>query len=331
MTTVYIPDPVESLMPFATERAAAEAAGAELILGDEHNPTIRDAEVILTTWIRFPPEEIRKLERCRLIVRYGIGVDTIDLDAATECGIVVANAPNHCVAEVADHSAALILSALRCVPWLNEQVRAGNWRAAQRAEKRMPRLSSQTLGLIGLGKIGRQVLKRMAPFGFRIMGYDPYLSAEAIRALGVEPATFEQLLREADTVSLHVPLMPTTRHLINAEALALMKPTATLINTSRGGVVDEAALIQALQEDRLLGAALDVLQQEPPAADNPLLSFDPLRVILTPHAAASSDEVLGDLHAEVTTAFRALLAGQLPPSVMNPTVRPKQPLRPYGG
>ena len=123
--------------------------------------------------------------------------------------------------------------------------------------------------------------------------------------------------------------MPTTRHLINAEALALMKPTATLINTSRGGVIDEAALIQALKENRLSGAALDVLQQEPPASDNPLLSFDPYRVILTPHAAASSDEVLDDLHAEVATAFSALLAGHLPPSVMNPTVRPKQPLLPY--
>ena len=329
MTTIYIPDPVESLMPFAAERAVAEAAGAELLLGDEQNPTIRDAEVILTTWIRFPAEEIRKFERCRLIVRYGIGVDTIDLDAATECGIVVANAPNHCVAEVADHSAALILSSLRRVPWFNQQVRAGSWRAAQRAEKSMPRLASQTLGLIGLGKIGRQLLKRMVPFGFRIIGYDPYLSEEAIRALGVEPVTFTQLLREADIVSLHVPLMPTTRHLINAEALALMKPTATIVNSSRGGVIDEAALIQALQEGRLFGAALDVLQQEPPAPDNPLLSFDPYRVIITPHAAASSDEVLDDLHAEVALAAGALLSGRWPPSVMNPGVKPKQPLLPY--
>jgi D-3-phosphoglycerate dehydrogenase / 2-oxoglutarate reductase len=326
MTTVYIPDPVDSLMPFAEERAAAEAQGAELVLGDGANPTIRDAEVILTTWIRFAPEAIRTLERCRLIVRYGIGVDTIDLAAATECGIVVANAPTHCMHEVADHAAALALSFARRIPWLDREIRAGNWSTVQRDLWGVRRLSTLTLGVIGMGKIGRQFARRMAPFGFRILGYDPYLGDEQISALGATPATLDDLLRESDLVSLHVPLMPQTRHLIDASKLALMKPTAAIVNTSRGPVIDEPALIEALQEERIFGAALDVLYQEPPAPDNPLLQMDPLRVILTPHFGASSAEIFPDLHNEVADAVAAVLADKWPPSVMNPTVVPKRAL-----
>jgi D-3-phosphoglycerate dehydrogenase / 2-oxoglutarate reductase len=327
MTTVYIPDPVDSLMPFAEERAAAEAAGAELVLGDGANPAIQDAEVILTTWIRFPPEAIRTLERCRLLVRYGIGVDTIDLATATECGIVVANAPTHCMHEVADHAAGLAIGLARRIPWLDREVRAGNWSAAQRELWGVRRLSTQTLGVIGLGKIGRLFAQRMAPFGFRILGHDPYLSHEQIRALGAIPTALDDLLRESDLVSLHVPLTPETRRLIDAGKLALMKPSAAIVNTSRGPVIDEAALIQALQEDRLFGAALDVLEQEPPAPDNPLLQMDPMRVILTPHFAASSAEIFPDLHAEVSAAVAAVLDNRWPPSVMNPGVVPKRALR----
>jgi D-3-phosphoglycerate dehydrogenase len=326
MTTVYIPDPVDSLQPFEQERAAAQAAGAELVLGDGANPAIRDAEIILTTWIRFPPEVLKTLERCRLIVRYGIGVDTIDLAAATECGIVVGNAPTYCMHEVADHAAGLALSLARRIPWLDRQVRAGNWSTVQQELWGVRRLSRLTLGVVGLGKIGRLLVQRMAPFGFRVLGHDPYLSDEQTRALGVAPAALDDLLRESDIVSLHVPLMPSTRHLIDAAKLRLMKPSAAIVNTSRGPVIDEAALIQALQENWLFGAALDVLDQEPPAPGNPLLGFDPLRVIVTPHFAASSEEIFPDLHAEVSAAVAALLDGRWPPSVMNPGVVPKVPL-----
>jgi D-3-phosphoglycerate dehydrogenase len=325
MTTVYIPDPVDVLMPFAEERAAADEHGADLVLGDGLNPTIRDAEVILTTWIRFPAEAMRALERCRLIVRYGIGVDTIDLAAATECGIVVANAPTYCVAEVADHAAALILSFARRVPWLDRQVRSVGWAAAQK-EQGMRRLSALTLGIVGLGKIGGEVARRMAPFGFRILGHDPYLSDEQVLARGARPASLDQVLQEADIVSLHVPLAPATRHLIDERRLALLKPSAAIVNTSRGPVIDEAALVRALQEERIFGAALDVVDQEPLAEEHPLLGFDQRRVILTPHFAASSEEVIPDLHQEVCGAFTAVLDGRWPPSVMNPGVVPKVPL-----
>ena len=327
MTTVYIPDPVDLLQPYAEERAAAEAAGAELVIGDRDNPTIHDAEIILTTGMRVPAEVIRTLERCQLLMRYGIGVDTIDMAAATECGIVVANAPTYCVSEVADHAAGLILSLARRIPWLDRQVRAGNWSGAQGGFWGVRRLSSLTLGIVGMGKIGRMLAQRMAPFGLRILGHDPYLNDEQIRSLGAEPATLEQLLAEADLVSLHVPLSPATRHLIDADKLSLMKATAAIVNTSRGPIIDEAALIRALQEGRLFGAALDVTEQEPPAADNPLLQIDPQRVILTPHFAASSEEVHADLHREVAAAAAAVLAGRWPPSGMNPNVVPKRPLQ----
>lgn len=327
MTTIYIPDPFDALLPFAAERAVAEAAGAELVLGDSANPTIRDAEIILTAGMRFAAEVLPTLERCRLIVRYGIGVDTIDLAAATACGIVVSNAPTYCVNEVADHAAGLLLSFARRIPWLDRQVRAGNWWSVQLEQLGVRRLSTLTLGIVGLGKIGRSVARRMAPFGFRILGYDPYLDDEQVRALGATPATLDDLLRESDIVSLHVPLMPQTRGLIGASKLALMKPTAAIVNTSRGPVIDEAALIHALQADRLFGVALDVLDQEPPAQDNPLLSMDPLRVILTPHFASVSAEALPDLQQEVSAAAAAVLDGRWPPSVMNPDVVPKVPLR----
>ena len=326
VNTVYIIDPDDALMPYSEERAAAEAHGAKIVLGVGANPIIRDAEVILTNGFRLTSEIIRTLERCRLIVKYGIGVDDIDLAAATECGIVVANAPTYCMHEVADHAAALALSFGRRITYLDCQIRAGNWSTVQKELWGVRRFSTQTLGIVGLGKVGGQFAKRMAPFGFRILGYDPYLKDEQISVRGATPAALEDLLRESDLVSLHVPHTPQTHHIIDASKLALMKSTAAIVNTSRGPVIDEVALIEALQEKRIFGAALDVLEHEPPAADNPLLQMDPLRVILSPHFGASSAETLPDLHNEVADAVGAVLADKWPPSVMNWTVVPKVPL-----
>jgi D-3-phosphoglycerate dehydrogenase / 2-oxoglutarate reductase len=326
MTTVYIPDPVELLHPFDHEQAAAKAGGAEFVLGDQANPIIRDAEIILTVGIHVPREVIRTLERCQLLMRYGIGVDTIDMAAATECGIVVANAPTYCVPEVADHASALLLSLARRIPWLDRQVRAGEWASAQQGFWGTRRMSELTLGIVGMGKIGSQVAKRLAPFGCRLLGFDPFLSDEQIRACGAEPCSLDQLMQASDLITLHVPLSPQTRHLIDESKLALVKPSAAIVNTSRGPIIDEAALIRALQEQRLFGAALDVLAQEPPALDNPLLRMDPQRVILTPHFAASSEQVLPAIHREVSLSVAAVLAGRWPDATMNPTVVPKKPL-----
>jgi D-3-phosphoglycerate dehydrogenase len=326
MKLVYIPDPAASLAPFDAERAAAAACGAELVIGDGAGP-LRDAEVILTVGlITIDAAAIAALERCRLIVRYGIGVDTIDVAAATERGIVVANAPTYCVEEVSDHAAALALSLARRVPALDGIVRARGWDAAQTELGGVRRMRSRTLGVIGMGRIGATLAAKLRPFVGRTLGYDPYLSPEQIAGRGAEPVALEALLREADIISLHVPLSPATRGLIGAAALALMKPTALLVNTSRGPIVDEAALALALAEGRLGGAALDVVEREPLAPDSPLLAIDPQRLVLTPHAAASSDDSLEDLRREVIAAMEAVLGGRWPAGVVNPAVVPRMPL-----
>jgi D-3-phosphoglycerate dehydrogenase / 2-oxoglutarate reductase len=324
--TILAPDPFDLPENYAPERAIAAAFGGELILGEERPARLHDAEVLLIAGMAVPAAVMPELGRCRLIVRYGIGVDTIDVAAATAHGIVVANAPTYCMAEVADHTAALILGLTRRIPWLDRQVRENEWLATRRQAGGVRRLSMLTLGIVGLGQIGRALAARMLPFGFRVIAHDPRFEPSAIEALGARPATFEALLREADIISLHVPLTAATRHLIDDEALALMKPTAQLINASRGAVVDEAALIRALQTDRLAGVALDVLEQEPPAPDHPLLGMDPRRVILTPHFAAWSEDAFSYLHQEVAAAVEAILGDRRPAGTVNPEVVPKQPL-----
>jgi D-3-phosphoglycerate dehydrogenase len=327
MPTVYVADPVEGLRPYAAERRVVAAAGADFIIGDQAPPCVRDAEVILVSSIPVTANVLRSLARCQLIVEYGIGFDNVDVETATACGIVVANAPTYCVSEVADHAAALILAFCRRILWLDTVRRESTWEAAGAELWGLRRLSTLTLGVIGLGHIGQQLVRRMAPFGVRIQGYDRNLTTDTIAARGAVPAAFDTVLRESDVVSLHVPLTPTTYHLIDEAALRLMKPTAVLVNTSRGAVVDEMALILALQQNRLCGAALDVLEREPPDPNNPLLQMDAGRVILTPHIAASSEESVPHLQHEVAAAVEAVLAGRWPRSVVNPTVVPKKPLR----
>jgi D-3-phosphoglycerate dehydrogenase / 2-oxoglutarate reductase len=325
MTLVMVADPLDMLQPYAEERAAAEAAGAQFALGDGSFAALRDADIILTAWtMRFTAAVMDALPRCRMIARYGVGVDNIDLAAATERGIVVANAPTYCVSEVADHTLGLILSLTRGIPWLDRQVRAGQWMEVRKDDPRVPRIGDMTIGLVGVGKIGRRVAQRLAGFGCRILAYDPLLTDEEIRERGAQPTgSLEELLRAADLVSLHVPLTDQTRQLINATSLAWMRPGAMLVNTSRGGVVDEQALVRALLEDRLFGVALDVLESEPASEDHPLLALDPRRVILTPHFGAWCAASTPALHAEIAGALAAMLAGRLPDSTMNPGVTPR--------
>jgi D-3-phosphoglycerate dehydrogenase / 2-oxoglutarate reductase len=260
-------------------------------------------------------------------VRYGIGVDSIDLMAATECGIVVANAPTYCIDEVSDHTAGLILSLARRIPWLDREVRAGNWATVNQEFWGVRPMHELTIGVVGLGHIGHLVVRKMAGFGCRILGHDPRLSPALVEAIGAIPTELDHLLSTSDIVTLHIPLTPENHHLIDAGRLALMKPTAFIINTSRGGVVDEAALIEALQADALFGAALDVLEREPPAGNHPLFALHPSRVILTPHFAASSEAVTPTAHRQVAAAMSSVLRGEWPAATMNPEVVPKQALR----
>jgi D-3-phosphoglycerate dehydrogenase len=325
MKLVMVADPLEMLQPYAQERAAAEAAGARFALGDGSFAALRDADVVLTAWtMRFTAAELRELARCRLIARYGVGVDNIDVAAATELGIMVANAPTYCVGEVADHTLGLIIALTRGIAWLDSEVRAGRWMEVRKDDPRVPRLGLMTIGLVGIGKIGRRVAGRLAGFGCRILAYDPYLTPGEIRRRGAEPVgSLEELLSAAHLLSLHVPLTHETRRMIDRAALARMRPGAMLVNTSRGGVVDEQAVVEALADGRLFGAALDVLDPEPIRPDHPLLAFDPRRVILTPHFGAWCAASTPDLHAEIAGAVTAALAGRAPDSIMNPEVTPR--------
>ena len=247
-----------------------------------------DADAVLNSDFRLSADRIVKLRRCRIISRMGTGVDNIDLRAAASQGILVANVPVFCTEEVANRAFTLLLAcACRLIP-LDRSLREGEWRSPK--VPNTVQIEGQTLGLVGFGKIARAVAKRAQALGMEPAAYDPYVAPSDMEREGVKPCALDSLLSVSDFISLHPPLNDSTRHLIDREALALMKPTAILINCSRGGVIDEAALIAALQEGRLAGAGLDVFEIEPPSVDNPLLKMH--QVIVTPHSAAQTESAL---------------------------------------
>lgn len=257
---------------------------------------------------------IDALERCRVIARFGAGLDNVDVDAASRRRIQVTYVPGASAEEVSDHTLAMLLALARRLPGLDAAVRSGQWEIPAELP-RFRRLRGQTLGVIGLGRIGSIVARKAKALGLITVVHDPYASAEALAAAGARAMELDELLAISDHVSLHTPLTPQTRHLIGERELALMKPSATLINVARGGVVDQAALTAALSSGRLAGAGLDVFEQEPPAKDEPLLSLH--NVILTPHAAHHSKESMDDLRDSVISDVIAVLHGQPPRHPVN--------------
>lgn len=277
-----------------------------------------DADGILTQYGAFTRRVLKALRRCKVICRYGVGVDTVDLAAATECGIIVGFVPDYCTDEVSNHAAALILALHRGVRALDREVRAGNWQF--RVAAPITRLAGQTLGIIGLGRIGLMLAEKLRPFGLTILATDPYRQdwPDWIRRVSLD-----ELLAASDIVSVHCPLTAETRHLIGTAALRKMKRSAILVNTARGGVVDPGALLQVLTERRIAGAALDVQEVEPMPADHPLAKLD--NVILTPHAAWYSEGSIVELKRKVAMAVRLALEGKIPPAVANPEVLTRTP------
>jgi D-3-phosphoglycerate dehydrogenase len=262
--------------------------------------------------------------RCRIVSRYGIGVDMVDIPAATRHGVAVTNVPDYCLDEVADHTMALLLALARKLLALDHAVRdgravkEGHWNTVEVAGP-IYRLSKQTLGIIGLGQIGRRVARRAQAFGMQvIVAFDPAVRSEAASELGVTMQPLEAVLSQADYLSLHVPLTEDTRHLLNADRLALMKPTAVIINTTRGAVIEEAALVAALQHGRLAGAGLDVYEREPISPDNPLRTME--NVVLSSHAAWYSEDALRDMKIKAAQAVADVLQGQVPRAILNPSV-----------
>jgi D-3-phosphoglycerate dehydrogenase / 2-oxoglutarate reductase len=270
-----------------------------------------DADVLINQYVPITAEVLDALPRCRLVVRYGVGVDNVDVEAAAGRGVWVANVPDYGRDEVADHTLALALAVLRGVVVLDRSVREGRWDLE--AARPLHRLSTLTYGVVGCGAIGTAVARRAAELGLRVLGYD---LAQVRSEPPIERVPLEQLLEAADVVSLHAALTPESHHLIGAAALARMRPTACLVNTARGGLVDGAALLAALDAGTLAGAALDVLEVEPPDELGWRLARHP-RVVATPHAAWYSEEAFHTLKTEVAREALRVLEGEQPRSPVN--------------
>jgi D-3-phosphoglycerate dehydrogenase / 2-oxoglutarate reductase len=273
----------------------------------------QDADGLLVTYAKISSDLIRQLKRCRVIARFGIGVDNVDVEAATACGIVVTRVPDYCIDEVSDHTLALLLALARKIPFANSGVHQGKWEMS--AVIPIHRLRGRILGLVGFGRISQLVALKAKSFGLKILTCDPYISGAVTRSAGVEAVSFNDLVRVSDYISIHTPLLPETKHLFNADVFRNFKPTAFLINTARGPIVDETALAQALDEGQLAGAGLDVLSQEPPIA-SPLLGRD--NVILTPHTSFYSVESLVELQTKAAEEIVRVLGGQMPQNAVNP-------------
>jgi D-3-phosphoglycerate dehydrogenase len=283
------------------EYRMAKSAAAEDILA-----VARDADAILVTYAKLPGELLRQLTRCRAIGRFGLGVDNIDLPAAKELGIAVNYVPDYCLREVSDHAMALLLALARKVTLANKLVQSGRWELPPIVPLR--RLEGQVLGLVGFGNIPRTLAPKAKAFGLKVITYDPYVVAEALTATGVESVSFDDLLARSDFISVHAPLQPATRGLMNAKTFAKMKKGAFLINTARGPLVDEPALTAALDSGHLGGAALDVVTTEPLAKDSALIGRD--NVILTPHTAFYSVEALEELQTKCASDVARVLSGE---------------------
>jgi D-3-phosphoglycerate dehydrogenase len=278
-----------------------------------------DCDALLNTYAGpITAEVMAQMPKCRIIARYGIGVDTIDLDAATHAGIIVTNNPTYCIEEVAEHTMALLLSAARKVAFYDRLVRAGHW--AVPPGKPLFRLSGSTLGLVGFGNIARQVAIRGAAFGMRVLYFDPFVKAGQFEVPGTK-MELHDMLKEADYVSVHAPLMPQTRKMMSDEAFSRMKPTAVIINCSRGPLIDTDALVRALDARRIAGCALDTTDPEPLPDPHPLRGRD--NVIINPHAAWYSEQAMVGLQAGAPNEVRRVLSGEWPVNVVNRAVKGK--------
>jgi D-3-phosphoglycerate dehydrogenase len=304
------------------ERAVLEAAGFELMPTQSRSEAelidnCRLADALLVEYAHITRAVVEELERCQVMVRYGVGYDNLDVAAATERGIWACNVPDYCIEEVSDHALALLLALARKVVALNNAAHDGRWDV--QLAKPIFRLQEQTVGVVGFGRIGSTFGRKAAALGCRVLAHDPVLSGDQIAARGAQPTDFETLMRESDFVSLHLPLAPETRHLINPRTLKLMKPTAFLINTSRGPLVDSLAVAEAIQSGSLAGAALDVVEEEPLPANHPLVGLP--NCLLTPHAAFYSEQSFVELKTRAAEEVVRVLQGAEPNNPLNPEVR----------
>ncbi len=289
-------------------------AGGQCKTAAELKALVADADCVITQFARVDAEVIGAMRKARVIVRYGIGVDNVDLQAAAQRGIPVCNVPDYCIDEVADHTLAFILASTRQVVPHTVGIRGGAWKLATPLTE-MRTLKDMTVGIIGFGRIGREVAARLAPFKCRIAVFDPIVPAAEVRKHRGEPMELDALLAASDLVTLHCPSTPKTRRIINAEAISRMRKGAILVNIGRGDLADTAAVIDALARGHLAGAALDVCDPEPIPAGSPLLTMG--NVVLSPHIASASPKAVRTLRETAANIAAAALRGQPLPNIVN--------------
>lgn len=303
------------------ERRVIESAGGEFVDGDllSQEDCLRaceDADGILVRWHKITPELIQRFRRCKIIVRYGVGYDNVDVNAATRANIIVGHIPHYCLDEVSSHAIALLLACVRRVVSKHRKMEGGSWDV--NPLERIYRTARRTLGLVGLGNIGQAVARKMNGWGMRLLATDPFVDPAVAKELQVELVALDTLLRESDYVSLHVPLLPETKHLISRSELALMRPEAILVNTARGPVLDNQAVLEALGAGRLAHVALDVFEEEPPPPESPLRRHS--RILMSDHIAWYSEEAQTELQITAAEEIVRVCQGGLPLAVANPEV-----------
>ncbi|MBM3220092.1 MAG: C-terminal binding protein [Candidatus Rokubacteria bacterium] len=315
---------------YAIEREALDPIGAEIIevpakTEEEFIAAAQDADALIARNRRITATIIKSLRKCKVIGLGSVGADTVDVDAATEAGIVVTNVPDVFIDEVADHTMAMFLAAHRRLRLMHQLTVDGRWREGRPHFNEIPRLFGQTIGLISFGNVAKAVARRCHAFGLHVIAYDPYVAELEMTAADVEPVTsLLDLLRRSDFVSMHGPLNSETHHMMSVQQFQAMKRTAIFINNGRGPTVDEAALVKALREGWIAGAALDVFEQEPVDTGNALLKMD--NVIVTPHIASATARMAPETRRRLGREIATVLQGKWPRSAVNPGVLPRTSL-----
>lgn len=306
-------------LDYSIQKEIFEKAGIEYILEDCQNEDeiierCKDADALLVIYRKITPRIMDAMPNLKVILRYGIGYDVIDVDAATERGIKVCNSPTHCLDEVATHTVALLLAAERKIVLYNDEVREGQW-LANLGEK-PHRLSSQTVGFVGFGNIARRAADFLTGFGFNMIAYDPFLSEEVIASKGARKVDLDELFAQADVITIHTPLFDSTYHMINKESIAKMKDGVIIVNTSRGPIINLNDLLEGIDAGKIKCAALDVLETEP-NVDVKAVFAHPDKIIVTPHAAYNSVEAEAQMMKVIAETAVKVLNGENPMNIVN--------------
>ena len=310
---------LEALAPIADIIEVAADTPEEFAAGVKH------MDAIITSWgFRIDAQLIEQLEKCVVIGVGSVGVDMVDIEAATQAGIVVTNVPDVFIEEVADHAMMMLLGCARQMKTMNRMAAEGNWWSGRPLLNHTPRMMGQTLGLYAYGNVARCTARRAKAFGMHVIAHDPYVSELTISEDGVEPVSMDELLQRSDYLSLHAPHNAETHHAFNADAFSKMQNHAVIINTARGPLIDEQALIAALENGAIAGAGLDVLEQEPPDTSNPLLHME--NVLISPHVASATTRMRPETRRRVGREVALVLRNRWPMSCVNPTVLPRVPL-----